>query len=110
MRTVKPFLPLLALAALFFASRPAEAFCIENRADEALTFVVDIDGKGNNAPYVRRLGPGEQGCCDWQRYDCNASKKRDGVLSFSVTRIIGNQEQRVSRALAIIACTSWLVA
>lgn len=83
---------LVSMAVLLCDAEPAAAFCIENRADEALTFVVDIDGRGSNAPYVRTLAPGESGCCDWQRYDCNASGKKDGTLKFSVSRIVGNKE------------------
>ncbi len=80
-------------AALLVCCRPAPAaaFCIENRADEALTFVVDVDGAGRNAPYVRTLAPGEEGCCDWRRYDCNSSGESDGVLQFSVSRRVGDQ-------------------
>ncbi len=83
---------LLAVAVGCLAAAPAAAFCIENRADQALTFTVDIDGAGDNAPYVRILAPGEQGCCDWQRYDCNSSGRRDAILKFSVVRQVGGRE------------------
>ncbi len=77
---------MLAIAAVAILMSPgsARAFCIENRADEAVTFVIDIDGRGNNAPFTTTLAPQEETCCDWQRYDCNMSGKENGVLKFSV--------------------------
>jgi hypothetical protein len=90
-----PFLaPLVAwgAVALLAAPREAAAFCVANQAEQAFTFEVDTDGEGQNAPYVRRLGPRESFCCDWQSYSCNSTKQPDAVLWFSARTVVGMME------------------
>ncbi|MDH3473125.1 MAG: hypothetical protein OEM59_05500 [Rhodospirillales bacterium] len=91
-----PFLaPLVALGTVALLAQPREAaaFCVANQAEQAFTFEVDTDGsEGRNAPYVRRLGPKESFCCDWQSYACNATKQADAVLWFSARTEVGMME------------------
>lgn len=72
----------LAAACVMAAAAPARAFCVENRSSHDLR--VHLETTNPYGAYAVLFKPGDRACCAWFDRRCNPTRKRDGMLSFSV--------------------------
>ncbi|KAI9266877.1 hypothetical protein BDA99DRAFT_536281 [Phascolomyces articulosus] len=78
-------LTLLPLALMFFVStlpQQAQSFCIYNKDDSKVRFYVKQVGGVDKVHPGKRFEkkgvyPGENGCCDYQNYDCSDIAEKD---------------------------------
>ena len=85
---------LVALGSVFMAN----AYCIYNNA--SIPVYVEI-GSDPFTSFKQTIGPGQNGCCNWQTEGCNPSTNRDEALPMMISSACGcyNQGQVIAGQL-----------